>query len=163
MKARSLRQRLLRTYALLILLVVALVVAWTGLVLQNSRIEHRRQEAGDHRGVVQEGAHEGDRQHHARLRCGHRAGPAEQAADQAVQGTGLAQAGHPAGTETSLFMIPGPADALGRPAKVFQGPPVCDSSQRPVQILIYCFYVKFQTTAAAEGQLHSLVQESGVH
>ena len=43
-RAHSLRQRLIRTYALLIVLVLALVIAWTGLVLQGSRIEHRRQE-----------------------------------------------------------------------------------------------------------------------
>ncbi|MBN1137408.1 MAG: HAMP domain-containing protein [Anaerolineae bacterium] len=43
-RARSLRQRLMRTYAVLIVLVLALVIAWAGLVVQNSRIEHRRQE-----------------------------------------------------------------------------------------------------------------------
>jgi signal transduction histidine kinase len=43
-KQRSLRRRLVRTYVALIAVVLILVLAWAGLVLQRSRVEHRQQE-----------------------------------------------------------------------------------------------------------------------
>lgn len=43
-KSRTLRRQLIRIYALLIVFILTFVVIWAGLVLQNSRVEHRRQE-----------------------------------------------------------------------------------------------------------------------
>ena len=43
-KHRSLRWRLVRTYIMLIVLVLVLFVLWVGPVLQNTRVKHRKQE-----------------------------------------------------------------------------------------------------------------------